>query len=140
MNPQWIGIAVSVAVVLGGTAVNLFIIGRFVGQWSEAMKNIVATLSKVETRLEEVDDRAEVTESKRTLMEARLGHVEGGVDRFWEMRDEFVTMRVTVEQQGKHSSEKLDSLARSYGVIERQLANLVSTRSGFTTLNSENKN
>jgi hypothetical protein len=59
MQTQWIGIAVSVLVMLGGTAVNLFIIGRFVGQWSEAMRNIAATLQRVEERVEEVGERGD---------------------------------------------------------------------------------
>lgn len=140
MSTQWIGIAISVVVMLGGTAVNLFIIGRFVGQWGEAMKNIAGTLTKVELRIEQVESSGEKTESERRLMDGRLRNVESGVDRFWEMRDEFVTMRTTVELEGKHSREKMESVGRSVSVIERQIGNLVSTRAGFTTLTSEDKN
>ncbi len=140
MNSQWIGIAISVLIMLGGTAVNLFIIGRFVGQWGEAMKNIAKTLEKVEDRVEAVEAESDQSASRLGLFDQRLLTTEHATSKFWEMRDEFTAMRVTVEQQGKHNSEKLDSLARSYGVIERQLANLVSTGTGFTTLNSENKN
>ena len=140
MTTQWIGIAISVAVMLSGTAVNLFIVGRFVGQWSEAMKNIAATLAKVEQRIEEVEGQADKTEGERRLMDGRLGNVETGLDKFWTLRDEFVTMRTTVEINGKYQSEKLDSVSRSVSVIERQIGNLVSSRSGFTTLTSEDKN
>ena len=140
MNTSWIGIAISAAVMLSGTAINLFIVGRFVGQWSEAMKNIASTLSKVEQRIEEVEGQADKTEGERRLMDGRLGTVETGLDKFWTLRDEFVTMRTTVEINGKHQSEKLESLGRSVSVIERQIGNLVSTRSGFTTLSSEDKN
>ncbi len=140
MNTSWIGIAISAAVMLSGTAINLFIVGRFVGQWSEAMKNIASTLSKVEQRIEEVEGQADKTEGERRLMDGRLGNVETGLDKFWTLRDEFVTMRTTVEINGKHQSEKLDSVSRSVSVIERQIGNLVSSRSGFTTLTSEDKN
>lgn len=140
MTTSWIGIAISVVVMLSGTAVNLFIIGRFVGQWGEAMKNIAATLAKVEEQVEVVGQQADETETKRALMDARLTNVESGVDKFWAMRDEFVTMRTTVEINGKHQSEKLESLSRSVSVIERQIGNLVSSRAGFTTLTSEEKN
>ena len=140
MNSQWIGIAISVLIMLGGTSVNLFIIGRFVGQWGEAMKNIAKTLEKVEVRVEAVEAESDQSVSRLGLFDQRLLTTEHATSKFWEMRDEFTAMRVTVEQQGKHNIEELDSLARSYGVIERQLANLVSTGTGFTTLNSENKN
>lgn len=140
MNAAWISIAISVLVVLIGTATNLFVIGRFFGRWSATTQNITATLEKVERRLEDVEGRAEEGDSERRLMDGRLKIVEGGVDRFWEMRDEFVTMRTTIEIEGKHSREKLESVSRSVSGIERQLANLVSTRSGFTTLTSEDKN
>lgn len=140
MNSQWIGIAISVLIMLGGTAVNLFIIGRFVGQWGEAMKNIAKTLEKVEDRVESVEAQGDQSAARLGLFDQRLITTEQATSKFWEMRDEFTAMRVTVEQQGKQSSEKLESLARSYSVIERQLANLVSTHSGFTTLNTENKN
>lgn len=139
MSTQWIGIAISVFVMLGGTAVNLFIIGRFVGQWSEALKNITSTLAKVESRVEELGERSDETEGKRALMDARLTNVESGVDKFWAMRDEFVTMRTTVEINGKHQAEKLESVARSVSVIERQIGNLVSGKAGFTVITSEDK-
>lgn len=139
MDSQWIGIAISVLVMLGGTAVNLFIMGRFVGQWGEAMKNIASTLSKVESRVEEVGDQHDETEGKRALMDARLTTVETGVDRFWAMRDEFVTMRTTVEINSKHQTAKLESLDRSVSVIERQLGSLVGSKAGFTTLSSDGK-
>jgi hypothetical protein len=131
MTTSWIGIAISVVVMLSGTAANLFIIGRFVGQWGEATKNIATTLSKVERRVEDVESSGEKTESERRLMDGRLKNAESGVDRFWEMRDEFVTMRTTVELEGKHSREKLDSVSRSVSVIERQIANLVSARAAL---------
>lgn len=140
MSPQWINIAITVLVILAGTAVNLFIIGRFVGQWGEAMKHTANTLAKVEQRLEEVETSADETENKRALMEGRLQNVETGVDRFWTMRDEFVTMRTTVELEGKHQREQLAAQARSLSVIERQLANLVASKAGFTTISSEDKN
>lgn len=140
MNPVWVSIAISVVVVLIGTATNLFVIGRFFGRWSATTQNITSTLEKVERRLEDVEERSDASESKRALMDARLTNVEGGVDRFWQMRDEFVTMRTTVEINGKHQNEKLESLGRSVSVIERQIGNLVSSRAGFTTLQSEDKN
>lgn len=138
--PSWIGIAVSVLIMLGGTAVNLFIIGRFVGQWGEAMKNIAKTLERVEVRVEDVEALADSTETKGGLMEARLVNVESGVDRFWQMRDEFVTMRTTVEINGKHQSEKLESVGRSISVIERELGSLVGSKAGFTVLSNEDAN
>lgn len=140
MNTQWIGVAISVLVVLSGLAANLFIIGRFVGQWSETMRSIAKTLAQVEARVEDVEDGREDASRRISLMDQRLGVTEQAASKFWEMRDEFTTLRVTVEQEGKHSREKLDSMARSFSVIERQLANLVTTRSGFTTLTSEDKN
>lgn len=141
MNPMWISIGISLLAVLVGTATNLFVIGRFFGRWSETTKNITATLEKVERRLEDVEGKAEEGDSQRLLMDGRLKIVEGGVDRFWQMRDEFVTMRTTVEINGKHQNEKLESLGRSVSVIERQIGNLVSTRAaGFVTLTSEEKN
>lgn len=140
MSTQWVGIAVSVLVMLGGTAVNLFIIGRFVGQWGEAMKNIAKTLQQVEIRVETVEDKADATETKRSLMDQRLVTAEMATAKFWEMRDEFTAMRVTVEQEGKHARDKLESVGRSISVIERQLGNLVSTsRASFTTLTTEDK-
>lgn len=140
MTSNWIGIAISVVVMLGGTAVNLFIIGRFVGQWGEAMKNIAKTLQQVEVRVESVEDKADATETKRSLMDQRLGTAEAAAAKFWEMRDEFTAMRVTVEQEGKHQRDKLDSVSRSISVIERQLGNLFTSRAGFTTLTTEEKN
>jgi uncharacterized protein YoxC len=140
MSSQWIGIAISVFVMLGGTAVNLFIIGRFVGQWSEAMKNIATTLSKVEERVEATEEQGDTIAAKVGLMDQRLMTAEQAASKFWEMRDEFTRMTVTIEQEGKHSREKLDSLARGQSVIERQLANLVTSKSGFTTLSSEDTN
>ena len=136
MSTQWVGIAVSVLVMLGGTAVNLFIIGRFVGQWGEAMKNIAVTLKKVEERVEEVGEQtAEVA-----LIDQRLTAAEVAVARLSGMSDQIVRLTTTVEIDGKHSREKLDSVSRSISVIERQLGNLVSTRAGFTTLISEDAN
>jgi DNA anti-recombination protein RmuC len=133
---QWAGVAISVVGMLGITAANLFFMGRFVGQWSEAMKNIVATIAKVEERVEAVEEQA----MEVPLIDHRLAAAEAAISRFWELRDEFTALRVTVEQQGQHSREKLDSLARGQSVIERQMANLFNTRAGFTTLTSEDKN
>jgi hypothetical protein len=141
MQSQWVGIAISVLVMLGGTAVNLFIIGRFVGQWGEAMKNIAKTLQQVELRVESVEDKADITESKRTVMDQRLITAEQAADKIWEMRDAFTALRVTVEQGSKHQTDKLDSVVRSISVIERQLGNMVSTsRSSFTTLTTDDGN
>lgn len=140
MSTQWIGISMSVLIMLGGTAVNLFIIGRFIGQWGEAMKNIAKTLANVELRVETTEDKAEATAAKVGLIDQRLITTEQAASKFWEMRDEFTAMRVTVESEGRHSREKLDSVSRSISVIERQLGNLVSTKAGFTTLTTEDKN
>lgn len=140
MSTQWVGIAVSVLVMLGGTAVNLFIIGRFVGQWGEAMKNIAKTLEKVEGRVEHVETDHELTAAKVGLMDQRLITTEQATSKFWEMRDEFTSMRTTVEIEGKHQRETLDSVGRSIAVIERQLGNLVSSKAGFTTLTTEDAN
>lgn len=137
---NWIGVAVSVLVMLGGTAVNLFILGRFVGQWSEAMKNIVATLARVERRVEQAEEHGEATASKVGLMDQRLITTEEATSKFWLMRDEFTAMRVTVEQEGKHARDKLDSVGRSISVIERQMASWLTTRVGFTTLTTEDSN
>lgn len=133
MSLQWVGPAISVLVMLGGTAVNLFIIGRFIGQLSETVRNVTATVSKVEARLEEIGQETD----KIPLIDQRLSVVEIATSKFWEMRDEFTAMRVTVEQEGRHSREKLDSLARGQSVIERQLANLVTSKAGFTVIQNE---
>jgi hypothetical protein len=140
MNNQWIGIAVSVLVMLGGTAVNLFIIGRFVGQWSEAMKNIAKTLAKVEERVDEVGAQGDENHSAVAMMQPRLESLEATADKFYEMRDAFIRMTTTIEFEGKQTREHLQSLARGQSVIERQLGNLVSTRAGFTTITSEDTN
>lgn len=139
MSSQWVGIAISIVVVLGGTAVNLFIIGRFVGQWSEALRNLAATLGKVETQLETTSTQAEVTEQKAALIDQRLAAVEVATSKFWEMRDAFTRMSVTLELTAKGTTERLESLGRSVGVIERQMANLVTTKAGFTTLEDAGK-
>jgi len=140
MNSQWIGIALSVLVMLGGTAVNLFIIGRFVGQWSEAMRNISTTLQKVEGQVAAVGAQGDETEGRVSLIDARLANTEAAAGKFWEMRDEFTAMRVTVEMTGKQQQQKLDILARGMSVIERQLGNLVTSKAGFTTLTSDDTN
>jgi hypothetical protein len=137
MSSNWVGIAISVLVMLGGTAVNLFIIGRFVGQWSEAMKNIASTLQKVEAQAEAVQDQADGTDGRLQLIDQRLGVAEAATAKFWEMRDAFTRMTVTIESEGKHSREKLESLARGQSVIERQLANLVSAKGGFTVISTD---
>lgn len=139
-NSNWVAVAISMLVMLGGTAVNLFIIGRFVGQWGEAMKNIASMLQKVEERVERVETAEDVTSAKVGLMDQRLLTTEQAASKFWEMRDEFTRMTVTIEQEGKHSRAQLDSLARGQSVIERQLANLVSTRTGFTTITTDEAN
>lgn len=140
MQTQWIGIAVSVLVMLGGTAVNLFIIGRFVGQWSEAMRNIAATLQKVESRVEEVGERGDENHNAVAMMQPRLDSLEATADKFYEMRDAFIRMTTTIEFEGKQTREQLQSLARGQGVIERQIGNLVSSKAGFTTITSEDAN
>jgi len=108
------------------------------------MRNIASALSKVEDRVDEVDTRvghvgegAEVTANRLALVDQRLVITEQAASKFWEMREEFIAMRVTVEIEGKRSSEKLDSVGRSISVIERQMGNLVASRSGFTTISSE---
>ena len=140
MDTQWIGIAVSVLVMLGGTAVNLFIIGRFVGQMSESMRNTTTTLGKIEERLEEVDGAGTETAKQVGLMDQRLKVAETATVEFWKMRDAFTELKTTVEIEGKHARDKLDSVGRSIGVIERQLGNLVSSKGGFTTITTEDKN
>jgi len=140
MDTQWIGIAVSVLVMLGGTAVNLFIIGRFVGQMSESMRNTTTTLGKIEERLEEVDGAGTETAKQVGLMDQRLKVAETATGEFWKMRDAFTELKTTVEITGKHTGDKLDSVGRSIGVIERQLGSLVSSKAGFTTITTEDKN
>ena len=138
MDADWTGVAISAVVVLGGLAVNLFIIGRFVGQWGEAMKNSTATLAKVESSLREVGEAGEETSGKVQLLEARVKVTEAAADKFWEMRDAFIRMTTTMEVEGKQQREKLDGIARGQSVIERQLANIATGRaSGLTVMTSE---
>lgn len=137
---QWVSIALTVLVVLGGTAVNLFILGRVIGRWGEAMANLGKTLDGVEQRVEDVEEHTAKNATKIGLIDQRLVAAEQVAQKFWEMRDEFTAMRVTVESEGRHARDKMDGIGRSISVIERQMANLVTTRAGFTTLTSEDKN
>lgn len=136
MDSQWVGIGISVVVMLGGTAVNLFIIGRFVGQWGEAMKNIADTLSKVEKRVEEVGEHGE----QIPLLDQRLSAAEVAVAKLTGMSDQLVRLTTTIEIGDKHNREKLDGVSRSIAVIERQIGSMVSTRIGFTTLTTDDGN
>ena len=134
MDSNWVGIGISVLVMLGGTAVNLFIIGRFVGQWGESMRNIAETLKKVEDRVEEVGEHGE----QIPLLDQRLTAAEVAVAKLSGMSDQIVRLTTTIEIDGKHSREKLDSVGRSIAVIERQLANIATGRtSGLTVISSE---
>ncbi len=134
---QWVSPIVTVVVMLVGLAANIFVMGRFIGRQTMQLGNIETSMARVETRVEDVEDLADSTESQRALMEGRLRQVETGVDRFWEMRDEFVRLRTTFEIESKHQAESLERLGRSVAVIERQLGNLVTSRAGFTTLSNE---
>jgi len=136
VDADWTGVAISAAVVLGGLAVNLFVIGRFIGQWGEAMKNTTTTLKKVEETLHEVGEAAEQTSGKVQLLDARVKVTEAAADKFWEMRDAFIRMTTTMEIEGKQQREKLDSIARGQSVIERQLANIATGRTGGLTVMS----
>jgi hypothetical protein len=132
----WIGIGISILTVLGGSAVNLFIIGRFIGRSDEAMKNVASTLEKVEGRVEEVA----VLADKVPLLDQRLTATEVAVAAVAGMKEQITRLTTTIEIDGKHSREKLEGVSRSISVIERQLGNLVTTRAGFTTLTSEDTN
>jgi hypothetical protein len=132
----WIGIGISILTVLGGSAVNLFIIGRFIGRSDEAMKNVASTLEKVEGRVEEVA----VLADKVPLLDQRLTATEVAVAAVAGMKEQITRLTTTIEIDGKHSREKLEGVSRSISVIERQLANLVTTRAGFTTLTSDETN
>lgn len=154
MTPfQWLSIAISLVIMITGTAANLFIIGRFVGRHGEALKHMAGTLGKVEERVEEnrditdkqislIEERVEIAHTKLGLVDVRLVQAEVGLARFWEMRDEFVSLRVTVELTNKQNAESLGQIHRGQSVIERQLANLVSTRieGGFMKMSSEDTN
>lgn len=126
MNPQWISLGVTIVVVLVGTAVNLFLIGRFVGSFTEAMRNLTQLFGKIEERVEAVEDRSEDSRTWQADVAARLEQAERGTAVVAEFRDEFIAMRATVQSETRHSNEKLDSVVRSIGVIERQLANISS--------------
>jgi hypothetical protein len=134
----WIGAGSAVLVMLSGTAANLFMMGRFIGQWSEALRNLGTTLNDVEKRMERVEDAGDNLSSKVGLMNQRLGHTESAAAKFWEMRDAFIAMKMTVEMGAKAQQEKLEALTRGQAVIERQLGNLVTTRSrsGFTEIST----
>jgi hypothetical protein len=132
----WIGIGISILTVLGGSAVNLFIIGRFIGRSDEAMKNVASTMEKVEGRVEEVA----VLADKVPLLDQRLTATEVAVAAVAGMKEQITRLTTTIEIDGKHSREKLEGVSRSISVIERQLGNLVTTRAGFTTLTSEDTN
>lgn len=140
MGSDWWGIALSVLVMLGGTAVNLFIIGRFVGQWGEAMRNIAKTLDKVEERVEVVEGDGEVLSTKIGLMDQRLITTEQAASKFWEMRDAFTAMQKTVEIEGKYARETMASVNRSISGIERMVGNLFTAKAGFTTITTDDKN
>lgn len=139
LDPNWTAVSIAGLVMLGGTAINLFIIGRFVGQWSEAMKNMSSALGRVEAQVLEVSDLSDGNASKLQLMDQRLLVVESATSRFWEMREQFVTLRVTIEMTAKRSDEVAASTGRAIAGIERQLANLVVTRtkSGLTQLSTD---
>lgn len=124
LDTNWIGIVLSALVMLGGTAVNLFIIGRFVGQWSEAMKNMSSALTRVEAQVAEVTDQSESNQGKLQLMDQRLLVVEAATSRFWEMREQFVTLRVTVEMTTKRTEETMITVQKSILAIETSLKSI----------------
>jgi hypothetical protein len=134
VDADWTGVAISALVVLGGLAVNLFVIGRFVGQWGEAMRNTAATLAKVERAAQQIGEAHEVTVGDVRLLDARVKVTEDAASKFWEMRDAFIRMTAAIEIEGKQQRERLDGLARGQSVIERQLANIVSGRGGGLTV------
>lgn len=137
MDADWTGVAISLLAGAAGLAVNLFIIGRFVGQWGEAVKNTASTLEKVEAGLKQVGEVAEDTAGKVRLIDARVKVTEAAADKFWEMRDAFIRMTTTMEVEGKQQRERLDGIARGQSVIERQLANIVTAnRRGAMTIRS----
>lgn len=138
--PQWLGLGLTILVVLGGTGVNLFFMGRFVGKWGELMNHLSKTIADVEERLEAAEAHGDQTAHKVGLMDQRLAGAEAAASKFWEMRDEFTAMRTTIELEGKYARDTQESIKRSIAVIERQLGNLVTTRGGFTTLHSDDKN
>lgn len=140
MLTQWLNLAITAIVVLGGTGLNLFILGRVVGKWEGSMKTVVDALQKVEKLADEASEASTQNHGALALLGARMDTAEAALSKFWQMRDEFVALRTTIEIEGKNQREKMDSIARSQGVMERQLANMVSTKAGFTTLSSENKN
>lgn len=140
MSPQWISVVVAALVMLGGTAINLFIIGRFVGQWSEAMKHLSGTLDRVEARVEAAETQGAMTATEVGRIDARVKITEAVAEKFWEMRDAFIRMTTTLEIEGKQQREKMDSIARGQSVIERQLGNLVASKAGFTTIENEGSN
>lgn len=130
MGSEWTAVAISVVVVLAGVGVNLFVIGRFIGQWAEAMRNITTTLTTVKDEASTTAALAEATAGHVQLLDARVKVTESAADKFWEMRDAFIRMTTTIEFEGKQSREKLDGLARGQSVMERQLANIATGRGG----------
>jgi hypothetical protein len=138
--PQWLGFGLTLLVVVTGTGANLFFMGRFVGKWGELMTNLTRGLAKIEERMEGIEDREAERASKVDIIDQRLTVQEQATQKFWEMRDEFTAMRTAIEIEGKYARENSESIKRSIAVIERQLANLATTRTEVIRLDSENKN
>lgn len=124
MSSQWVAVALSVLVVLGGTGLNLFVIGRFIGQWSTALVRVSDDLTKIENRMGEVEDRADATEKRVLTLQGELNVVNKAMDQFWELRDAFMKLSGVLELTSKHTGEQLDGLKRGQAVIERQLATI----------------
>lgn len=129
--PEWTSPIIAALAVFFGLGVNLVLAGKMVGRVTEGLANLSAAVVTLTGRVDQFEDEVEGEAQLRSSFETRLHAVEKGIDVFWGVRDQLNRMDAAGEVEGRHTREKLDSLARSLSGIERQMATISKEGLGY---------
>ena len=124
--PSWLVPAIvsatGVAIVV---VVNLLLIGKWVGNITAAQTNLLALVGELKRRLDDFESEVESEAGHRAAFAVRMDNAEKAAEALWGVRDKLTALQAAGEVEGRHTREKLDSLSRDMGGIQRHLANMI---------------
>ena len=138
MSAEWWAFGLTVIAMLAGTAVNVFLVGRWIGASTAQISSLASTQDDHADRIEALERSRQTEAAAREAVIERLKRAEEAAQVLWRVRDDFVAMKAASEVENRHTREKLEAVARSQAEIARQLANMVTTRAAPMVLSREN--
>lgn len=120
---KWLPLAVSLAI-------NLLIVGIFVGSLKQTVKGLADAIATIGRRLDAYDNFADQSQIDRANIRARLEAVEKIASDLHTILDKLSRFQAATEVEHRYTRDKLDTLSRDMQSAQRQLANVAGLRPG----------